>query len=624
MVTAAPPPSAPSSNGHVRSAGAKGRAKRAPAANTATAPLQPFPTGGITRMGTGRTTVDTPYSFTGAPSLILPPPHAEAAWQAFGLDEANLARFSPARVMQLLADLSPDVSRALFDFLRLSNAGWDAKVTRPGKQDTPYPEAQAALDTFLDRLDDLYGSVDVVFNRLFLGAWLRGAFLAELVLVQGQDAPVDLATPDPATARFKLADDPLRGKVWQLGQLQPFAALERAAGRTAAPPLPAAATGMGFVPLDVATVRYVPVDPFPGSPYGRPLVSPALFTTLFLLGLLHDLRRVVAQQGYPRLDISIALDRLKATMPAAMQEDAALFREWVAGSIAEVQAILRSLQPDDTYVHTDVNTVNRPVGAIDASVMGGAVELIDRLEAQATRALKSSPLLMGDTGRVSEAAANRLWEAHLQGIKSLQHLAEGMLERLFGLALQWQGYAATVQLRFAENRASEEGRDAITLHQKIVNAALMYARGWVDQDEAAQMVVGHAPDQPEPRIPTAAISSGGPGGGGGGGGGAVGQGSGNVGNNGGDAPGNVDQGASRAVLPPTPTPAVPLPPRRLVRRVERDADGRITAVIEDEDDVAAVMRRIKRVERDEGGRITAVTEQTEQTEPATPVAPVAQ
>lgn len=504
MVTA-PPPKSPSTNGHVRSAATPRKGKRAPAASAVTAPLSPLPTGGIARLARGRETVDTPYSFAGAPSLILPPPHAEATWQAFGLDEESLARFSPARVMQLLADLSPDVSRALFDFLRLSNAGWEAKVTRPGNADTPFPQAQAALDAFLDRLDDLYGSVDVVFNRLFLGAWLRGAFLAELVLVQGQDAPVDLATPDPATARFRLMDDPLRGKVWQLGQLQPFAALERELGRNAAPPLPAASTSMGFVPLDVATVRYVPVDPFPGSPYGRPLVSPALFTTLFLLGLLHDLRRVVAQQGYPRLDISIALDRLKETMPAAMREDPDLFKEWVAGSIAEVQSLLRTLQPDDTYVHTDVNTVNRPVGAIDASVMRGAVELIDRLEAQASRALKSSPLLMGDTARSSESAVNRMWEAHLQGIKSLQHLCEGMLERLFGLALQWQGYAATATVRFAENRASELMKDEQTLRLKIGNVATLQARGLISQETAAQMLTGAPPALPEPPYPTAGV-----------------------------------------------------------------------------------------------------------------------
>lgn len=42
----------------------------------------------------------------------------------------------------------------------------------------------------------------------------------------------------------------------------------------------------------------------------RAPVGSALFPALFLLGLMQDLRRVIANQGYPRLDVSVAVDRL--------------------------------------------------------------------------------------------------------------------------------------------------------------------------------------------------------------------------------------------------------------------------------------------------------------------------
>jgi predicted flap endonuclease-1-like 5' DNA nuclease len=38
---------------------------------------------------------------------------------------------------------------------------------------------------------------------------------------------------------------------------------------------------------------------------------PSLFPALFLLGLLHDVRRVVQQQGYPRLDLEQELQQVQ-------------------------------------------------------------------------------------------------------------------------------------------------------------------------------------------------------------------------------------------------------------------------------------------------------------------------
>ena len=453
------------------------RAPRAEAPMPATQKALSAPTRAIAGMG-GRLSQDT---LTTALSLRTPvlvaPNDFEAEWRTLNLDSTSLSRQSPTKLMEMLADLSPEVSRALWDFLRQCNAGWTCEVFRPGGE-TPDERARAVLTAFLDRLDDLYGSVDVVFNRLFFAAFLRGAFFAELVLDEAGREAVDLATPDPMTVRFRRVGDPVRGQVWQMGQWQ----------------------GGTFTVFDRPTIRYAPVDPFPGSPYGRPLAAPALFASLFLLGLLHDLRRVVAQQGYPRLDVEIILERLKELMPANLEHDAAAQEAWVAAVVAEVSGVYEGLEPDDAYVHLDVTKINRPVGAVDSSSLGAIDGLIEGLERMAVRALKSVPFLMGTVESTTETQSNRQWEAHLQSIKSVQHICESMLERLFGLALQAQGITAVVQLRFAENRASEALRDQQARQLRNQNIAYEYQMGWIGQDEAAQEAVGHAPDLPDPRV----------------------------------------------------------------------------------------------------------------------------
>ncbi len=404
-------------------------------------------------------------------------PDREVDWRALNLDATTLDRIATTDLVQMMADLSPEVSGALWHHVRFCNPGWEAVALRPGSE-VADKAAQARLDEFLAHLGELYGAVDVVWNGFFVTAFLRGAMFGELVMDKTGRRPLDLVPIDPHAAEYRQREDRDRGAIWQLGQTR----------------------DNEFVALDAPTVRYVPVDPVPGGPpYGRSLVTPAVFSSLFLLSLLHDLRRVVAQQGYPRLDLEVKLAELQQSMPEEAEGDPEQARLWVEAVISEIAAMYSKLEPDDAYVHTDVVQVNRPVGAVDASSLGAIDPLIRAVERMAIRGLKTMPLLMGSNEAVSETHANRQWEIHVAGIKALQHLAEQMLEHFLKLALQAQGLRAVVRFRFAELRASEELRDAQTHAAKIANARDEYMLGWISQEEAAQKVVGHAPDRPTPR-----------------------------------------------------------------------------------------------------------------------------
>lgn len=418
-------------------------------------------------LGGGRASIDRPEDMYASGLAVITPFGADDYWRNFSLDEKTLDRVSPTKLMELLADISPEVSRALWDFLRMCNPGWAAKAVKPGTE-TQDKQAQPVLDAMLKQLKDMYGSFDVVIGRLFISAFLRGAFFSEIVLDVDGRMMVDLVTPDPAFVTFRRAIDPLRGAVWQMGQWQ----------------------GADWVPLDRPTIRYIPVDPFPGKPDGRPLASSALFTSLFLMGMLHDLRRVIANQGYPRNDIQWEFEKLLAMMPEEDKENPQKVKEWADNLQRSIETAYEALEPDDTYIHSDAIKVNQPVGSLNASSLGAVDGLFKGLERMATRALKTMPLLMATTDGVSEANANRQWEIHVAGIKALQHLCESLLEWEFGLALQAQGIAASVQFRFSELRAAELLRDAQVELLNINAARSKYDNGWITQDEAALQGAG--------------------------------------------------------------------------------------------------------------------------------------
>lgn len=406
---------------------------------------------------------------------IIAPPDPFNYWRNQGLDEQTFSLETPAKLTELMCDLSPDVSRALWDYLLFSNPGFTIKCFKPGT-DQPDERAQVVLDEFLAILKEKHGTLDIIFEKLFMGAYIRGAFFAEIIFDRGGRLPLDIATPDPAIARFKLIDDPILGSRPQLGYL----------------------SGNDFIPLDRPTVKYLPVHPLPNSPYGRPMMSSALFSTIFLIGMMNDIRRVIAQQGYPRIHISIDLEQLAATMPTDMAQDPEVFQAWVKRIYDDVKRVYASLQPDDAYISTSMVTVNNPIGAVDSTAIGAVDNVIEMLERHVMRALKTMPLLMGVVEGMSEANANRQWEIHVAGIKSMQHRCETMLEGFFNLALQAQGIQSSVVMRFAELRTAERLRDEMTRQLNIANSAAEYLLGVRTLDEIAMLIAEHPAVLEEP------------------------------------------------------------------------------------------------------------------------------
>jgi hypothetical protein len=411
-----------------------------------------------------RLSVDDPASVFLGSFSTLGFPEPDQDWRTLNLDDQTFDRAAPSEILERLADLSPEVSRAIWDFLRFCNAGWEVDVKRPGTQTTD-DRAKAVVEAFFGRLGDLYGSADVVINRLFLAAFLRGSFFAELVFDANGREAVDVATPDPVTVRFEKRSDPVRGQVWVPFQWQ--------GGKRAY--------------LDSELVRYVPVDPLPGKPYGRAMATPAIFTCLFAIGLLRDLRRVVAQQGYPRLDIELDTEMLwKWAQKLGKDADPVKLKNFAEEQFEKVRTEYALLQPDDAFVHSNTSKVNRPVGTLGTEALGAVEGLMRSIERSMVRALKSSPYMFGMSESTTETQSNRQAEAMYAGIRAIQHLAEGMFEYFGRLILQAQGIVGEVQFRFAEVRAAEEMRDEMVTELKIRNALSRYFAGWIDQNAAAE------------------------------------------------------------------------------------------------------------------------------------------
>lgn len=401
-----------------------------------------------------------------SPFAFLTPPNEDLEFT----DLEDFKELSLDDKLRLLAHISPEAARAYWDFVIFVGHSIKINVHRPGSDETD-ERGQAAVQAFIDQLDDHHDSHQTLFHRIIAAGFVRGAFAAELVLDENGRLPLDLATPDPAVLDFRRVTDPRRGQVWALGQWQ----------------------GGQWVSFeDIPTVKYVPILPMVDSPYALAWIETAVFPALFLLMLLQDLRRVVANQGYDRLDVAVDVEKMRAAMPAGVANDPDKFREWVEATINEVSTVYGSLEPDDAYVHTDVVTVNAPVGALGNTSMTSSVDqLMQSLERMLVRAFKSVPFLMAARQTTTETQAIREWEAYTAGIAIIQNKLGYLLQSLFALALEAQGIQAVVEVEFGQLTESEELRRANTEQIKIANAWSKYLYGFISLDEAAQEITGN-------------------------------------------------------------------------------------------------------------------------------------
>lgn len=413
----------------------------------------------------------------GRSNLLMPQAEPDEVWRAMSLDDQTLSRLSVNELIRLMCDLSPEISRAVWDILRMCNPGWTMRAYKPNTREES-PTGKDGLNQLLRVVKGRHGSVNIPINRLIMAGFIRGSYLGEVVLDQRGRNMIDFATPDPDIVVFKEKHDVDLGDIWVLGQMK---------------------NGVWQDLSGYKTIKYIPIDPLPGDPYGRPPVRPAFFSALFLLNMLHDLRRVILQQGYPRLDIVIDSEKLMGMIPENLEDEGTTVEEWVHATINEIATVYNGLAPDDAWIHMDVTKVNRPVGAVDSSSLGAIAPLVELLERMMTRALKSVPVVFISRQTSSETQSNREWELYAAGVKALQHPIEDLLSGMFGLALQARGIQADVEFKFSELRASERLRDAQVEAMLIANAERKYWNGWISHEEAALEVTEHEPDRPEPR-----------------------------------------------------------------------------------------------------------------------------
>lgn len=353
------------------------------------------------------------------------------SYSMLNMQRKNLFKLPFTMLKKMAFDISPELNKTHWDFLRYCNPGYII--------DGDSDRAERATREFIELLDDTYGSFDNLLESSFSNLFLEGRTIKELILSDDAREPIDVYIPDPNIIEFRKLERGPRGKVWVLGQVQEH----------------------GWVPLEDPTIFYLALDTGPNRPEGKSLVNSAVYDTISLILIKQAIQRVLENQGYSRQDYMIDTEKLFGLLQEENEnlspgdrdeQEANLLNKF----INDVQRVLESKEVDSDYVHSDIIEVNYAPGSASANSLSSVDEFMHRLQQGITVGGKSIPLLQADNESLAESQADRSLETYVDGtITPVQQKESEQWSSLFTLANQVRGIRGEVSIQFQKRRVRD-------------------------------------------------------------------------------------------------------------------------------------------------------------------------
>ena len=384
---------------------------------------------------------------------IAPLPDPTGSWRTLQTQRKHLLTFPYQQLAKMALDLSPQLDKGRFDFLRFANPGMVIE-----QEDNP--RAEQGAQEFMALLDRHYGSVKTHIDRLWTSIFIFGAVGKELVLDEGATQAVDLAIIDPLLFRYRRVQDPIRGSIWQLGQWQ----------------------NNQWTPLDdERLVKYIAFDADVDNPYGRPMISPSVYASLTLLMLIDIIQKVYANQGLSRIDYQLEIEQLLTLIdrnPDIAGDDEAT-AQFIESQITSIQAVLEGLDVDQDYVHTSAVSVNYGANPNHTN-MTGLDTIIDNLRIDVANGMKSVAALSNILDSTTETHGQLQVEYFVSAIQSFQDVMAAELKEDFDCANQVQGIPSDLRVAFLRQRTADKKSLAETEKIQVETIIAKYEAGLID------------------------------------------------------------------------------------------------------------------------------------------------
>lgn len=246
------------------------------------------------------------------------------------------------------------------------------------------------------------------------------------------------------------------------------------------------------VDLDQPTFIYTSVDQSLLTAYANSPIESAIQPVLASMTFLNDLRRVCARHVYPRYDLQIDEEKLRARIPPAIAVDADKLAAYLNNVVVSVENIINTLGVEDALVHFDFLSVSYIDGGSNdvPSTFSTVKEIYDSKVATGAKAL---PSILGHSSASQNVASTEtmLFMMTANGLVRLK--LQEVFSKAMTLAVRLFGLDVTVKFQFApiDLRPASELEAFSAMKQSRILEQL--SLGFITDEEACLMLTGQLP-----------------------------------------------------------------------------------------------------------------------------------
>lgn len=374
-----------------------------------------------------------------------------------------------ATAIEFLRKVNPDVSMAVWNFVRLANQGNEMQFYAVGGKDKARITAiEDEWREFAARVNEISNAgLDGLIDQFHYSSFLLGAMGCEVEVTPDRKDIYDVYPVKPQTIEWELKEVKGR-KTWVPYQWQLAKKV--------------------YLDPSNANFFWVPADPEIGDPRGTLTMTPVLQAIDFQMQILQDLQAVLHHQGWPRDFYSINLERMMAYCPQHIKNDSAKLDTWLAQQYNKVVNTLKSIAPDSDIVAFDdisrnTGQNNNPGRSLDVRAVN---ELVD---VQVLNGAKQMGIFSNRISGNTETWGTVQFRIFCSGIASCQRGSKRLIEEIARLWLRVNGIQAVPKFKHdtIDWNSEEQRMQVKLLEQQFYAIAVLM--GWIDNDKAAQAVM---------------------------------------------------------------------------------------------------------------------------------------
>jgi len=387
--------------------------------------------------------------------------------------------YDTTQLLRSLYETDGLVSTAISSMVRIACSGLTFSAFSTGSHEFSR-DGMAAVESVVSSFDTLWDytqgfsdkqSLDSIAEAMLLEVALSGGVGGELVLTK-QRLPDRIVPIDYNSIIWK-SD----GK----GGRKPWQKLKR--------PKPG---GASEISLDLPTIWIAEAAKPLDRVYGMSYMIASLKRLVHYDEFIEDMRRVIRQNGAPRLLIKLDYQKVMQSAPAEVKNDPAKLKRYMDSVRAAVEENVKNLSPEDSLVYYDTAEVD----SVDtAGEKKDYKDLLDALSGLAASAMKSNPSILGLRlgGSQNTSSTESMLFTHMARL--LQVPVEQVLSRALTLAVRLHGVDVYVKVKFKpiDLRPEMELEGHKAIRQRRVMELL--SAGRITDDEAQMMLgLGTLPD----------------------------------------------------------------------------------------------------------------------------------